>query len=107
MNLFYCRQESFQRAVFNAKAKAQSIAQAVGVQLGPATQVIETSQDVADEPSTPRGSRGEVLETVSRAEGVQQTYTRETITYMSSVAVTFEAHPILLRTCTHNKCPKH
>lgn len=103
---FYCRQESFRRAVLNAKAKAQCIAQTVGVQLGPATEVVELSQDRSEDTSLAPGLHA-LQETALRTEGLHQRYAKETMTYTSDVSVVFETRPLLQRSCTHKKCPKH
>ena len=100
------RQEAFKKAVGNAKAKAQCIAQTVGVQLASALEVTELSQDVIRGSSFNAGM--EVLESEPNRpcpESLHQRYENATLVYSSEVAVTFEVQP--LRTCSHRKCRKH
>lgn len=102
------RQEAFKRAVANAKSKAQCISQSVGVQLGPAIEVTEISQDVIVGPN----SMTEFLEPdLSPEKFIPSTcslyvkFDKETLFFKSQVSVVFESQP--LRTCTHKKCKKH
>lgn len=100
------RQEAFKKAVGNAKAKAQCIAQTVGVQLGSALEVTELSQDVIQGSNSNAGM--EVLESEPNRpcpESLHQRYGDATLVYSSEVAITFEVQP--LRTCSHKKCRKH
>lgn len=106
MTALLCRREAFKKAVGSAKAKAQCIAQTVGVQLGPALDVTEVSHDVLRVPDS--GTAVEILDLEPNRpclEPLHQKYTSATLTYSSEVAVTFEAQP--LRTCSHKKCKKH
>ena len=101
-----CRQEAFKRAVANAKSKAQCISQSVGVQLGPAIEVTEISQDAILGPNSmtemlePDLSQNEFLPT-----SLYVKFGKETLIFKSQVSVVFESQP--LRTCTHKKCKKH
>ena len=101
-----CRQDAFKRAVCNAKSKAQSISQTLGVQLGVALEVTEISQDELHNPTSRLLS--EVDSNVPK-EGASSRLLRllnnEELTYTSRVAVIFEAQP--LHSCSHKKCHKH
>jgi len=101
---YFYRQESFEKAVTNARSKAQSVSKTVGVVLGPAVEVLELSQDAIQglhSSSTDLNSSGNEL--LSNNPHVQ--LARETIVYRSQVSVVFETQPI--HNCSHKKCKKH
>ena len=104
------RQEAFRKGIANAKSKAQSIAQSVGVRLGPALEVTELSQDLPQR-GVESGTGMESLESDPSKANLEpfatlhHRYNSVTLVYSSEVSVVFEAHP--LRCCSHKKCPKH
>lgn len=103
MQLF-CRQEVFKKAISNAKAKAESIAHTVGVQLGPALEVVELSENVQEEPQaqTWNHPQAERQSQPSHFVSLHQRVINCTVTYTSRVSTIFEVQP--LRTCQHKKC---
>ena len=103
----------FQQAVANARQKAASVAQLLGVQLGPALEVEETSnQDCIirgashSEPSNQPDMLvfSEHQHTLS-SHNLHDRVKACTETYSAEVRVKFEVSP--LRTCHHRHCPKH
>ena len=92
----------------NAKSKAQSISQTIGVQLGAALEVTDLSQDEihnnvsrigAEEEEDPNNVRSS---TRDPTESFQQICNNRELTYTSQVSVIFEAQP--LHCCSHKKC---
>ena len=124
--LFLYRQQAFKVAVSNAKQKALGVAQMLDVRLGPALEVVETSQQEHREAGPPTGSDPSCEDgphhcstarlTVSRqtdsasslhasSANLHERLRGSTVVYETRVEVTFEAFP--LRACHHRKCPKH
>lgn len=89
----------------NAKGKAQSVAQTVGVQLGAATEVTELSHDAF--PGSETGMELESAPDPNRPKftSLHHRFSSATLEFRSQVSVTFEVQP--MRTCGHKKCPKH
>lgn len=88
----------------NAKSKAQSISQTIGVQLGAALEVTELSQDEVHSPMSSIGVLEDANVTRSKEDSgsIQQISNTQDLTYTSQVSVIFEAHP--MRCCSHKKC---
>ena len=93
---FDCRLEAFKRAAENAKAKAESIAQTVGVRLGAAMEVLELGQDVSEEDQ--QGAD-------AKSSSHYRKFRTATLHFSSKVSIVFESLPY--RCCSHKKCRKH
>lgn len=90
------RLEAFKRAAENAKAKAESIAQTVGVRLGAAMEVLELGQDVSEEDQ--QGAD-------AKSSSHYRKFRTATLHFSSKVSIVFESLPY--RCCSHKKCRKH
>lgn len=103
------RKEAFSTAVANAKAKAQSVSQTVGLRLGPVLTLSELQQceESSCDPSHQEGGRqGRRGMTRSGADHDLTGRIREaTVEYSSQVTAVFEA--LTNRNCSHKKCRKH
>ena len=121
--IFLHRQQAFKAAVSNAKQKALGVAQMLDVRLGPALEVVETSQQEHREACPPTGSdpschdgphhhstarltvSGSASSLHASSANLHERLRGSTVVYETRVEVTFEAFP--LRSCHHRKCPKH
>ena len=100
------REEAFCTAVTNAKKKAESVSQTVGLCLGSVITLAEVHQsEEAHHHST--AGQGSLIEE-RRREGRSDLSTRikeSTAEYTSQVTAVFEA--LSTRNCSHKKCRKH
>jgi len=101
--MYFPRQEAFKRAVISAKAKAECVTQTVGVQLGPALQVVELTQESADAPTAKERTK---LDTTDQSPAsLHQKHLNASLAFTSRVYICFETQPV--RVCSHRKCTKH
>ena len=110
MYSFICRRRVFQEAVVNAREKAASVAQLLGVRLGPALEVEEIANHHHEirgaSPSTSSDQpESQVTPDPPSPPSLQQRVKEATETYSAAVRVKFEVSP--LRACHHRSCPKH
>ena len=107
------RHQVFATAIRNAQSKPHSVSKTLGLSLKAPLSVIEDSYElkvcssVYDDAKLQEGSSIALMSNVDplKCQSLHQKLSKASMVYVSTVTVVFEAVPI--RTCQHEKCPKH
>ena len=98
------REEAFCTAVTNAKKKAESVSQTVGLCLGSVVTLAEVHQSEEADHCSSQGSLIEERRREGRGD-LSSRIRESTMEYTSQVTAVFEA--LSTRNCSHKKCRKH